>query len=57
MSETTINAVRGVLLAVVTALVTAGVIDPGLSDAIVGVLSAVAVLVGVVAIKRPKDSA
>ena len=57
MSETTLNAVRGVLLAVVTALVTAGVIDPGLSDAIVGVLSALAVLVGVVAIKRPKDSA
>lgn len=56
MSETQINALRGVVLAVLAALVAGNVIDAGLSDAVTAVAAAVLTAVGAFLVKRPKDS-
>jgi hypothetical protein len=56
MSEAQVNALRGVVLSVLAALVAANVIDPGLSDAITGVVVALLTAVAAFLVARPKDS-
>jgi uncharacterized membrane protein YccC len=56
MSEAQVNALRGVVLAVLAALVAAGVVTPDVNDAVVGVAAAVLTAVAAFLVKRPKDS-
>ena len=55
MSPQQISAVQGLVLAIIGALVAAGVIDPGLSDTLTGVLAAVITAVAAFLVKRPRD--
>ena len=56
MSSAQIAAVRGVILAVLAALVAGGVIDPGLSDTLTGIVAAVLTAVAAFIVPRPKDA-
>lgn len=55
MSDPQIAALKGVVLAVLAALVAGGVIDPGLSDTLTGVVAAVLAAVAAFFVPRPQD--
>lgn len=57
MSDARINAVKGVVLAVLAALVAAGVVDPGLSDTLTGIVAAVITAVAAFVVSKPSDVA
>ena len=55
MSEKQVSALQGVVLAVLAALVAYGVVDPGVSDTVTGILVTVLTAVAAFAVKRPRD--
>jgi len=55
MSEKQLSALQGVVLAVVAALVVAGALTDEVSKAVLGVVTAVFVVLGAFFIKRPQD--
>lgn len=56
MTNAQIAALKGVVLAVLAALVAGGVIDPGLSDALTGIVAALLAAAAAFFVPRPKDA-
>lgn len=57
LTDSQIAAIRGVILAIVTALVTFGLVSEDVSAQVISVASAILTAVGVFVFKRPKDHA
>ena len=57
MTDARLAAIRGVILAVLAALVAGGVIDPGLSDAVTGIVAAVLTAAAAFLVSKPSDVA
>lgn len=55
MTPQLVSALKGVALAVLAALLAAGVIDPGQSDTLTGIVTAAVTFLAAVAVKRPRD--